>query len=193
MARIFVFCGAAQMMGFPEWESTFTKINEPVVRFSDTNKFWYQEDKWNDILHEKIQIYGHPELCIGVSMGGWGALYYQTIIKAAKVLAFNPQTTTNVETMKKWGGQGNQNWIDDLKKFNSKGNVLPNASNTSATLFYGEDAQNSKTLKDDAGHKKLAEKLGYNIEIVPRTGHGAGISYYKETNQLIPLIKSYLS
>ena len=94
--------------------------------------------------------------------------------------------------MKKWGGKFNQAWISDLKKFNGKGNILPEASSLSTTLFYGKDTQNSKTLENDTGHRNLAEDLGYTIETVPRTGHSAGVKYYKETNQLIPLIQSCL-
>lgn len=175
---IFVFC--SRHVKPTEWTNTLNELGVPFCKFHDRDSKWYMQDYWPERINEAVAEHGHPVLSFGSSMGAWGALYFQPIIKARCVLAFSPQGTTYWEEMQNMQGKKNKSWSENLKGLT--GARLPKADGT-ALVYYGRHSS-------DRDHKQIAIEQGYSITNVDTDSHNTA-EHFKEHNMLVDIIRTH--
>ncbi len=183
--KAFVFVGRNRPED--EWSGVLSKLELEFVRFRDPDNCWYQQDYWQSQILEAISKHGNPDVSFGSSMGGWAALYFQPIIKAKRVIAFTPQTTTVPDEMISMGGKKNVKWGNNLKNMNYSGDRLPVSDNNSI-LYYGIDSKATA----DTEHQKIAESLGYNIKTINTREHNLA-GWLHERGELLPILRNELN
>lgn len=187
MRPIFYFCSHRRRP--EEFDGILNQLDRPYVKFYDHDNRWYMDSTWKDKIQEALDAFGQPVLSLGCSMGGWACLYYQSQIKADKVVAFMPQATTISEEIKNIGGEFSKKWAADLKNVN--GCRLPPATGPNA-VYFGEYG-NSKI--GDATHKKIISDLGYQIITilnVPNPEKHNFVKHLHDQGVLVDMIKLHL-
>lgn len=177
---IFVFC--SRHVKSTEWTNTLNELGIPFCRFHDNESKWYMQDYWPEKIKAAVEEHGNPVLSFGSSMGAWGALYFQPIIKARCVVAFTPQGTTYWKEMRAMPGKKNITWSEGLVGY--PGARLPKADGR-AIVYYGRNPC-------DQGHKQIAIEQGYSITDVDTDQHNTA-DYFKENNMLINILRSNYS
>lgn len=125
----------------------------PDVVFWDKTPTWYGEAHWEEEVNAALEKYGHPDLMLGASMGGFGALLFQPIIKAKKCIIFGPQADSRSEILKDLPGD-NVFWSKRLEEYT--GTVIPKYEYGDIDIYYGHN-------ECDLYHRNLCQTLGYNI------------------------------
>lgn len=125
----------------------------PDVLFWDTTPTWYCADKWALEIANAVEEHGYPELMLGASMGGFGALLFQPIIKAKKCIIFGPQADARSEVLKDLPGD-NVFWAKRMEQYTGK--VIPRYSYGDIDIYYGHN-------ECDKYHRSLCKELGYNV------------------------------
>jgi hypothetical protein len=172
-----------------EFSGILNQLGRPYVKFYDTNKQWYMEDRWKEEIQEALDRHGPPDLSIGYSMGGWAALYHQSQICAKRVIAFSPQGTTIPQEVKKVGGKYSKIWATHLESVNGC-RMPPPCGNY--TIYFGN---HTNTGIGESGHKNLLTSLGYNITTVevPNPSYHNIIGQLHEQGKLVDIIKQHLN
>jgi hypothetical protein len=125
----------------------------PDVLFWDKTPTWYCADHWVSEVEAAIAAHGKPDLMLGASMGGFGALLFQPIIQAKKCIIFGPQADSRSEILKDLPGD-NIFWANRLEAYT--GTVIPEYKYGDIDIYYGNN-------KCDTYHRNLCKDLGYNI------------------------------
>lgn len=125
----------------------------PDVIFWDTTPTWYCDNKWALEVAAAIEEHGCPELVLGASMGGFGALLFQPIIKAKQCIIFGPQADSRFETLTNLPGD-NYYWGERMKAHNGK--AIPEYSVGDIDVYFGHN-------ECDVYHRQQCIDLGYNV------------------------------
>jgi len=154
---------------------------KPDVLFWDTVPTWYCSNEWKEKVETAIAEHGNPDLMIGASMGGFGALLYQPIIKAKKVIAFGPQADVRYEKLAELPDE-NFYWGERMKSYN--GLTLPSYSTGDIDIYFGH-------AKCDMYHRQYCIDHGYNVIDLDCPIH-CSFTHLFEQQQLEKIIKDKL-
>jgi hypothetical protein len=186
MKLIFFFSAYARPS--EEFNGILNQLGRPYIKFFDTSNRWYMGDNWKAEIQNALDKYGAPELSIGYSMGGWGALYHQPQVQADKVVAFGPQGTTIAQEVRRIGGKYSEVWAKKLDSVN--GCRLPPPSGK-YTVYFGNHRD---TKYGDSGHRRLINDAGYHtttVYVPMRNDHDIVGQLYNQ-GKLVEILKSHI-
>jgi len=155
---------------------------KPDVVFWDKVPTWYGADNWVEEVSAAVEKYGHPDLLLGASMGGFGALLFQPIIQAKRCILFGPQADSRFEVLKDLPGD-NYFWAQRMQPYT--GNTIPKYTGGDIDVYFGYN-------QCDDYHKKVCIDLGYNVIDIPSPIHCA-FTHLFENHELEQIIRNGLS
>jgi hypothetical protein len=153
----------------------------PDVLFWDKTPTLYCADHWVDEVEDAVAKYGKPDLMLGASMGGFGALLFQPIIQAKKCIIFGPQADARYEILTTLPDD-NFYWGERMKAHHGK--VIPEYSNGDIDIYFGHG-------DCDKYHRQLCIDNGYNIIDINTPIHCA-FTHLFETDKLVDIIRENL-
>jgi hypothetical protein len=153
----------------------------PNVLFWDTTPTWYCDSVWEDRILSALEQHGSPDIVLGASMGGFGALLFQPIIKAKKVIAFGPQADVRYDTLITLPDE-NYYWAKRMETY--RGKVLPTYTEGDIDIYFGY-------AECDKFHRDVCIKQGYNVIDIDCSIHCA-FTHLFEQNELEKIIRDTL-
>lgn len=179
--------------GIPfEFGRSLGKIDCATLLVRDIGCRWYQYEKAhpshamtvvNHIRETACQVGAKRIVCIGNSMGGFGALMFGSLLQADAVLAFCPQTVIDTEGT---DSIGDRRWSDYQAKIAEYpfGDVARLPPPKKVIICYGAD----EPL--DVAH---IERLRWGFSrIITSGGHNA-VNVLKDRGELIPLMAKIIA
>lgn len=140
----------------------------------DINHSWFLHDD----IYKTINTLPKIDIAIGASMGGFGILYHQQILKSSKYIAFCPQMFVHKNTWKTLG-EWHSIWSNDL--LDDKNYVVPNPNKTiQYKIYYGLNI-------NEQPHKETANKIKYNYKQIKTKSHHL-TTYLKNENRLSTIL-----
>lgn len=155
----------------------------PDVLFWDKDPSWYCDPKWEHEVQEAVNKYGSPDLVIGASMGGFGALLFQPIVKAKRCVIFGPQADSRHEILDTLPGD-NFYWGKRMQKHIGK--VIPENNNYNVEIYFGCN-------ECDSYHRQLCIDLGYNVIDLPDCDIHCSFTYLFDNRKLEDILGKYAS
>ena len=153
----------------------------PDVLFWDKTPTWYCADHWASEVADAVAKHGHPDLMLGASMGGFGALLFQPIIQAKKCIIFGPQADVRFEVLTTLPDD-NFYWGERMKSHDGK--VIPQLSCGNIDIYFGHG-------DCDKYHRQLCIDKGYNVIDIDTPIHCA-FTHLFETDKLVDIIRENL-
>jgi len=150
----------------------------PNVLFWDKTPTWYCSDRWQNDIQQALETYGSPSLLLGASMGGFGALLFQPMIKAKNCIIFGPQSDSRYEILSKLPGD-NIFWANRMKHYIGK--TIPRYSTGNIDIYFGYN-------ECDKYHRQKCLELNYQIIDIDTPIH-CSFTYLFEERKLENIIK----
>ena len=119
-------------------------------------------------------------VCIGNSMGGFGALMYGSLLQADAVIAFGPQTAIDPAITAAMGDRRWRSYQDNISDYPC-GDIASLAQPRNVTVCYGSH----DSL--DVAH---VDRLKWPIHRVPIPGGHNAIRELKQRGELLPILSS---
>lgn len=151
----------------------------PDVVFWDKIPTWYCAEEWTDRVTTALKDHGRPDLLLGASMGGFGALLFQPIIQAKKCVIFGPQADSRSDVLKDLPGD-NIFWSKRMEQY--PGKVIPKYSQGDIDIYYGHN-------ECDMYHRSMCLKLGYNVIDLPECPIHCSFTHLFEEQKLSDIIR----
>jgi len=95
-----------------EWSNILRPYYKNFIGFYDTNWAWYTEKECNSVIKTHLKNI-NVDIAVGLSMGGFAALYYQDIINAKQTVVFSPQSRVNIDLWKS-NGNWHSEWAETI-------------------------------------------------------------------------------
>ena len=161
-----------------EWSNILAPIANRHVNFLDPTNNWFLDPTWNSFIKEHTQQY-HFDLCIGTSMGAFGALLYSEVINADHYILFAPQAFVNKQ---RWDriGEKHRLWSQCLSEHHNYQFLTKSSQNIS--MVYSR-------YHEDQEHIEQFTRLGYTVEYVETENHTVAYAL-AEQNMLLDFVLS---
>lgn len=158
-----------------KWEDT------DVLLVRDVENSWYQEpvagdeqssDKMFEFIKKTSQKY-RKVICIGSSMGGYGAIFFGHRLKNASIISICPQVFLEKEKLDKIGDYRHYRdinrsyYLSKCKENTFIGNMNP-VSGNKIVVFFG-----SKDKKDLKLSRAIKKNHSYSLFFLKNLGHAA--------------------
>ena len=157
-----------------EWANTLRDYYKDFIAFHDTEWKWYISDNCKETISRELSKFDKVDLGVGLSMGGWGVLHHQDLIKADRIVAFGPQSRVNA---KLWNtiGPFHKEWAEKIDQ----------EADLSIKSYDGKDIKIAFGLEpEDTIHYENFLKLGYSPIRVKTKSHRA-VNRFKRDGTLM--------
>lgn len=189
---VVAFTGVQHRLGdIPlEFYRSLGEIDCAPLFVRDMGQRWYQyEAKVVDGVAQAIRDAARRAgarrlICLGNSMGGFGALLFGSIIGADAILAVGAQSGISPDVMEEVGDRRYRQFLTGVAAFPFGDLLKLEPAKGQVTLCYGADNR-----PDCAHAARLLRSWTAESMPVPRAGHNAA-KVLRERGELIPLIRS---
>ena len=157
-----------------EWANLLKDHYKHLIAFHDTEWKWYISDNCKDTITRELEPFDTVDLGLGLSMGGWGVLYHQDLLKTNRIRAFGAQSRVNVE----WWNSIGPRHAEWAEKIDPSADIM-------IKEYDGKDIKLAFGLEpEDNGHFDNFVKLGYSPIRVKTKSHRA-VNRFKRDGTLM--------